>query len=216
MALKAIKASGRGNVLYYYGQSKLGTYCLLRGAATKDSNIKATIKQRGYVWQESVGTGRYTKRVMAYRKDGIVLHELISLLAHLQHLGCEVKPSEKLPPAKHLLIGEWNPETQRIAPATPPKIAYAMFTLNDGSPTSLADLKQFLIENKYEEVAEPVKQGQYAIKGDWGISIYSFGFPARLVSFVLDYDTVDSLKQWRTDHWASIGNCRIYGSGFAK
>src|SRR5665213_3799144 len=114
MALKAIKASGRGNILYYYGQSKKGMYCLLRGAATKDNNIKAVLKARGYAWQDHVGTGRFARRVMAYRKDGIGLHDLIPLLAHLQHLGCEVKPSEKLPPVKHLLIGEWNPETHRI------------------------------------------------------------------------------------------------------
>jgi hypothetical protein len=200
--LKAIRQA-RGNITYHYGESKGLTFCLLRGHATRDPVVKQLIKTNGYVWQETIGM----RRVMAYRRDGTSLPEIVQVLRKLQSLGCSVIPATTLAAGKQLPLDTRSQSS--------PKGLFDLFPIIPGTILSSDDLKNFLITHQYHEGDLPLNAGEYKFLGD-SIYVHSFGTPARYISCLLNGDVVESLMQYRdeTKRWHTITGCRIYGRGF--
>lgn len=215
MGLKAIKASGRGNVTYYYGTTATkAMYALLRGGGTKETDVKSYMRQRGYFWQERSGF----RRVMAWRKDGLALAEFATDLAYLKHLGFDIIPAKNLNSVKHIPIGEWNSKTRTLSPPVNipamPTAMFKMLCLFRGQKIAMASVKQWIAENGYVDVEtavnETMRVGEFSATAD-GLFICSFGTPTRRLFLGWAGSVLSSIRQWNGQTWGQLTACRLYG-----
>jgi hypothetical protein len=86
-----------GNLNYHCGKGTSGPFALLRGAATKNPDVKKRLAKAGFYFRDRQGR----RRLMAWCAT-IDVPDLLALLSDLRAMGCNVQPSASC--KKHLFI----------------------------------------------------------------------------------------------------------------